>query len=136
MILGHPLGETLDVGIFRFLSDLAEFDLSRTAGRCLPDKSLVSWSSTFLAEVAAAWLGCPVWAKIGEAASSPTATTTVVVSKQSIMATRERHLATSSDAFRRSSLLPKLPMRHPRYPQYLRRSRDPCTELFIRRKPR
>ncbi len=41
MIFDHPLGETLDVGIFRFLSDLAELDLRHAAGRGLPDKGLV-----------------------------------------------------------------------------------------------
>jgi hypothetical protein len=42
-----------------------------------------------LAEVAAVWLGCAVWAKIGGAVKSPTATTAVVVSKRSILVTPE-----------------------------------------------
>jgi hypothetical protein len=41
MILDHALGETLDVGIFRFLSDLADLDLRHPADRGLPDKGLV-----------------------------------------------------------------------------------------------
>src|SRR5260370_33861348 len=41
MTLGHALGETLAVGIFRFLSDLAELALRHAAGRGLPDKGLV-----------------------------------------------------------------------------------------------
>src|SRR3984893_7965288 len=79
-------------------------------------KVLSSWSSASLAEVAAAWPGCPVWAKIGGAASSPTATTAVV--SEASWSFRKRHLAPSTGAFGPSSLLPKLPMRPPRYPQH------------------
>ena len=41
MILDHPIGEALDVGVFRFLSDPAEFDLRHAAYRGLFDKSFV-----------------------------------------------------------------------------------------------
>src|ERR1700730_7916487 len=41
MIRDHPIGETLDVAIFLFLSDLAELDLRHAANRGLPDKGLV-----------------------------------------------------------------------------------------------
>ena len=41
MILDHPIGETLDVCIFRFLSDLAELNLRHAADRGLLHKSLV-----------------------------------------------------------------------------------------------
>ena len=50
-------------------------------------KVLSSWSNASLAGAAAAWPVCPVWAKTGGAASSPTPTTAVVVSKRTIMIT-------------------------------------------------
>jgi hypothetical protein len=41
MIPHHQVGEALDVDIFRFLSDLAEFDLGHATDRGLFDKGLV-----------------------------------------------------------------------------------------------
>src|SRR5271170_6664418 len=87
MILDHPLGETLDVGIFRFLSDLAELDLRHAADRGLPDKGLVFLVQRIFGGSRSGVAGLPGLGKNWGAASSPTAMTAVVVRKRSIMIT-------------------------------------------------
>jgi hypothetical protein len=41
VVLDHPIGEQLDVGIFRFLRELAELDLAHAADRGFFDKGIV-----------------------------------------------------------------------------------------------